>query len=235
MVPGQSRSWIFSVSLSSLDSKPSDNIIYSPDQGESTLELRSSDIHGFAPVCLRYGLIPCSPNNPHFAISIRTMEIYRTFRLRSPRLVIQQFTKGLLDLHHSPPSQHLSEQFSIAFDLYNEILRQVKTHIMRSLGRDTPAWRMKNACPACQYRLKDEPQLRFSMLLAMDGNNSAKRIPRRKAADDGVTLQSNERIDTREGGGDYFLSREDVDKWAKEVLNTLVHAKVSFILSSYRC
>jgi hypothetical protein len=73
------------------------------------------------------------------------------------------------------------------------------------------------------------------MLLAMDGNNSAKRIPRRKTRDDGVALQSCEQIDTREGGGDYFLSREAVDKWAEEVMNTLVHAKVYFRLSSYHC
>jgi hypothetical protein len=155
------------------------------------------------------------------------MEIYRVLRLRSPRLAIQQFTRGLLDLHFSPPSHHLSEQFSIAFDLYNAILRWVHQRVMQALGRDTPAWRMKNACPACQYKLHDEPKLHFSMLIAMDGNNSAKRIPRRMTKDDGTTLLVAERIDTREGGGDYFLSRKNVDKWAEEVENTAVHAPVS--------
>jgi hypothetical protein len=221
-----SKSWIFFVSFSYM--LPHSHLTtFASDRGVSTLKLQSTDVHGIAPVCLRYGLLPCSPNHPKLAISIRTMEIYRVLHLRSPRLALQQFTRGVLDLHLSPPSHHLSEQFSIAFDLYNAILRQVQQRIMAALGRDTPAWRMKNACPACQYKLHNEPKLRFNMLVAMDGNNSAKRIPKRKTKDDGVTLMSTERIDTREGGGDYFLSREDVDKWAKEVENAAVHAPVS--------
>jgi hypothetical protein len=159
------------------------------------------------------------------------MEIYRVLHLRSPRLALQQFAKALLDIHHSPPALHLSTQFSIAFDLYNEILRQVKQRVLHALGRDGLAWRIKNACPACQYQLHDEPPLRLKMLLAMDGNNSAKRIPKRTTGDDGVMSVSHERTDTREGGGDYFLSREAVDMWAKEVLASAVHAKVcSFCL-----
>jgi hypothetical protein len=149
--------------------------------------------------------------------------------LRSPRLAVQQFAKGLHDLHYASPSRHLSEQLTIAFDLYNEILRQVKKRVMGALGRDSPTWRMENACPACQYKLHDEPTLRFTMLLAMDGNNSAKRIPKRKTKEDGVTLVSSEWTDGREGGGDYFLSREDVDKWAKEVLGSTVHGKVCLL------
>jgi hypothetical protein len=202
-------------------------IAFTIDRGVSTLKLQSTDVHSIAPVFLRYGLLPCSPDNPKLAISIRTMEIYRVLRFRSPRLAIQQFTRGLLDLHLCPPSYSLSNQFSIAFDLYNAILHQVKQRIMQALGRDTPAWRLRNACPACQYKLHDEPKFRFSMLLAMDGNNSAKRIPKRKLKDDGVALVSSERTDTREGGGDYFLSREDVDKWAEEAVNAAVHAPVS--------
>jgi hypothetical protein len=64
------------------------------------------------------------------------------------------------------------------------------------------------------------------MLIAMDGNNSAKRIPKRRAKEDGGALASREREDTREGGGDYFLSREEVDRWANEVMAPMVHAKV---------
>ncbi|KAJ7922061.1 hypothetical protein B0H13DRAFT_1866128 [Mycena leptocephala] len=44
------------------------------------------------------------------------------------------------------------------------------------LGRDRPDWQLKNCCPACTYKLEGEEKLIFSMLLAMEGNDSLKRI-----------------------------------------------------------
>lgn len=83
-----------------------------------------------------------------------------------------------------------------------------------SLGRADPGWRLRNACAACCYRLVQEPKLKFSMLVAIDGNNSLKRVrsPGSKGGEaEGVTRKA--AIDTRTIDGDYYLSRNDVDEW----------------------
>ncbi|KAG9310644.1 hypothetical protein JVU11DRAFT_9219 [Chiua virens] len=46
---------------------------------------------------------------------------------------------------------------------------------LHHLKRDGPDWRLKNQCPACSYKLEDEPHLQFSWLVSVDGNNSLKR------------------------------------------------------------
>ncbi|EGO04866.1 hypothetical protein SERLA73DRAFT_34185, partial [Serpula lacrymans var. lacrymans S7.3] len=93
-----------------------------------------------------------------------------------PHLLIQAFMKTLTDLQGVPYQKHLSQQFSIAFDLFLEIRNQVNHCIQKACGRDTPNWRLKHACPACTYTLKDEPTIEFKLLYVMDGNNSLKRV-----------------------------------------------------------
>jgi hypothetical protein len=73
------------------------------------------------------------------------------------------------------------------------------------------------------YKLEGEAELVFSMLVTADGNDSLKRVLRRGAHeydDEGNPLpgKSNERPDPRlAGAGEpYFLSRERVDRWAKD-------------------
>ncbi|KAG6370043.1 hypothetical protein JVT61DRAFT_12564 [Boletus reticuloceps] len=76
--------------------------------------------------------------------------------------------KALCHLHRVPYRPYLSAQFSAAFDVYLEILARVEQSINAVLGRNTPDWRMRNACPACFYKLKDEPPLEFSYLASID-------------------------------------------------------------------
>ena len=66
------------------------------------------------------------------------------------------------------------------------------------------------------------------MLVAYNGNDSAKQILRRGKTADGSVGEVVENLDNRSGGGDYFLSRETVDKWSKENLD--MHT-VSFLLT----
>lgn len=44
-------------------------------------------------------------------------------------------------------------QFSIAFDVYLDILRRVKIQTDTALGCDTLHWRVLNACPPCNYEV----------------------------------------------------------------------------------
>lgn len=49
------------------------------------------------------------------------------------------------------------------------------------------------------------------MLITMDGNNSLKRLRRNLSG-----APRGERIDSRPPPGNYYISREDVDKWARQ-------------------
>ncbi|KAJ7500260.1 hypothetical protein B0H11DRAFT_1714849 [Mycena galericulata] len=174
---------------------------------------------------VRQGLMPCSPFTPTVAITIRCLELFRVTHLRTPTVTIQAWVKTLADIHGTTYKPYLAQQFSICFDLYLDILDRVDRRVKKVLGRDAPDWRLKNACPACTYKLEGEQELIFSMMIPMDGGNSLKRVLRKEATeydDDGNALPSasKERKDPRAeaAGGDYFLKREDVKYWSKEAI-----------------
>jgi hypothetical protein len=98
---------------------------------------------------------------------------------------------------------------------------------------------IKNLCPCCTYIFKDEDKLKFSMLYTIDGNNSLKRIIRRETVPEApeptaqapttteempqpVLGPSSEVKDSQTVGRGIYLTREQVNEWAKEVLTELV-------------
>jgi len=177
---------------------------------------------------LRHGVVPCAPYSPTVAVSVRVLELFRNCSLRCPHLAIQPFVKGLCDVHGVPFRPYLSTQFSICLDLYLSIRDEVDRRLQEALGQDSPNWRLRHACPACTHKLDGEAPLTFDILITMDGNDSLKRIQKRaRVAEDLVegeeasVGESNERIDTRCVSGDYYLSRQTVDRWSKEVLEKL--------------
>ncbi|KAJ7439623.1 hypothetical protein B0H11DRAFT_1751794 [Mycena galericulata] len=174
---------------------------------------------------VRQGLMPCSPFAPTVAISIRCLELFRVAHLRAPNLTIQAWIKTLADIQGTVYKPYLSQQFSICFDVYLDILARVEKRVKKALGRDAPDWRLKNACPACTYKLEGEKELVFSIMTCMDGGNSLRRVLRKDGTeydDDGnaIPSKSKERVDPRAeaAGGDYFLRREDVRFWSKEAI-----------------
>jgi hypothetical protein len=77
------------------------------------------------------------------------------------------------------------------------------------------------------YKLKEEPALVFDILWAQDGNDSLKRIMRRSPAANGdpsMPGPSCERTDTRKVLDDMYISREEVNKWAREVTSQVMTA-----------
>ncbi|KAJ6543235.1 hypothetical protein DFH09DRAFT_829842, partial [Mycena vulgaris] len=165
------------------------------------------------------GFIPCAPYKPDVAITIRVLEAFRVLHARAPQLAIQPYVKSLCDLHGVTFRPYLSQQFSIAYDVYLAIRRQTDERVMNALGRDSK-WCLKHACPACMYKLEGEDQLIFDMLTTMYGNDSLKRVLRRLPSDgegDGEpTLgRSKERVDNRDASDGYYLTRGRVDAWAK--------------------
>ncbi|KAJ7094752.1 hypothetical protein B0H15DRAFT_798886 [Mycena belliarum] len=176
---------------------------------------------------VRQGLMPVAPHFPSVVISIRALEVFRTTSLRCPRLGVQAFVRALCDLHGVPPRGYLATQFRVAFDVYLAIRDVVDKRVQEALGRNTPNWRLKNACPACMYKLEGEESLLIPLLVTIDGNNSLKRFWRREreeVLEDGSSVPgtSKERHDGRVPGGDYYLSREEVDRWAKEGLEDMM-------------
>ncbi|KAJ7854670.1 hypothetical protein B0H14DRAFT_3449419 [Mycena olivaceomarginata] len=167
------------------------------------------------------GLLPCTPWKASVAFTVRVLETYRIQHVRCPQLAIHSFVKSLCDMHGTAYRPYLCQQFSIAYDLYLDIRRRTDERVMSLLGRDSK-WRMKHACPACMYKLEGEDKLIFEMLTTMDGNDSLKRVLRRKKtsmADDEegepILGKSSERVDNRDASDGYMYPQERVEQWAK--------------------
>lgn len=198
---------------------------------------------GIPAALVRQGLVPCAPFSPTLTFTTRLLELYRNNHLRCPHLAIQPYVKSLCDLHGVSYRPYLSQQFSIAYDLYLLIREDVLSRVNIALERDSPYYRLRHACPACTYKLQGEPKLIFEILVTMDGNDSLKRILRRdppaapaegEATPEGPEVgESRERPDSRKVGGDYLISRENVDRWAKTVLLNLLPEDVGLFITTY--
>lgn len=118
----------------------------------------------------RHGYIGNSPVNPSYAISIKTLELYRRLRMRKASFSAEAYAKVICDLHSvSLNHSHLLPLLTIiqvlyrrfyhtvlsdTFDIYLAILRAVDKQVAAALGRDTPNWRVLNACPPCTYKVR---------------------------------------------------------------------------------
>ncbi|KAG0702917.1 hypothetical protein DFH29DRAFT_982187 [Suillus ampliporus] len=157
-----------------------------------------------------YGYIGCAPMYPTVAISLRTLASYRQSHRTCPRFGIQAQCKTLAFLHNIPYCLYLNTQFSVAYDIYLEILHCVQQRLQAPLGRDTPNWRLLNSCPACFYKLRDEPKLEFDWLISIDGNNSLKRW-------DSTIYGNTPCVDSRWARSDYWVEPKAVDRFQNEV------------------
>ncbi|KAG1848433.1 hypothetical protein F4604DRAFT_1973836 [Suillus subluteus] len=151
-----------------------------------------------------------TPIRPTVAITIRTLDVYRQSHRVTPRFSIHAEVKMLCFLHGVYYRRHLAEQLRISYDVYLELHRRIDHRLDKVLGHDSDNWRMLNSCPACQYKLTDEPPLEFSILCACDGNNSAKLV-------DPAIRGGQERLDTRIGTSSIWLNESYVDAFKDEV------------------
>lgn len=127
--------------------------------------------------------------------------------------------------------------------MYLAIRREVHCEVQTALHRDIDDYRLRNCCPACTYKLKDEESLVFDLLFTMDGGDSLKRVLGRgppppddaNTGDEPRVGLSNEYADMRTTGDDYFLARAKVDEWAHEALEKLapLQSQVEVSLYSY--
>ncbi|KAG2154140.1 uncharacterized protein EDB93DRAFT_1239530 [Suillus bovinus] len=111
---------------------------------------------------------------------------------------------------HTPYRPYLNAQFSAAYDIYLEILHRMKQCHCAALNHDTLNWRMLNSCPACFYKLEDEPVVEFDWLVSINGNNSLK-------CWNSTIYGSNPHIDSCKACSDYWIDTCDVDRFKDEV------------------
>ncbi|EJT99359.1 hypothetical protein DACRYDRAFT_118093 [Dacryopinax primogenitus] len=126
-------------------------------------------------ILLRHGFLARSPEVPRMAVNIRILEVYHQARLRG-YMSLEAWTRVVCDLHGAPYEPSFRRRMADAYDAYTLLLVAVEKRVSQGFGRDTPDWRVKHTCPACSYKLQDEPSLPFSRLLCGDGNNSSKRF-----------------------------------------------------------
>ena len=114
-----------------------------------------------------------------------------------------------------PYRPYLCTQLSDAYDVYLELCHRVDRKIQHALGRDTPNWHLRNCCPACFYKLEDEPKQEFSCSISMDGNNSLRRM--------GADIRKQElRPDSRTLTSDRWLTPDEVNCFKDEVKSSSV-------------
>ncbi|THU88228.1 hypothetical protein K435DRAFT_821711 [Dendrothele bispora CBS 962.96] len=152
------------------------------------------------------GFLGNTPEQPSIAVSLRTLQLLYDIRLFKASFSIEAFTRVLC---HIVYRRYYRTAVSNAFDVYLAIRRNLDQRVLKVLGRDTPHYRVLNSCPACCYKLEEEPHLIFSRMWVCDGNNSLRRM---------TSLGDRRTGDARVfQGGDYFLSAEFVNKYADEV------------------
>ncbi|KAG0691587.1 hypothetical protein DFH29DRAFT_819367 [Suillus ampliporus] len=151
---------------------------------------------------LQYGCIGSSPLHPTVAITIRTLDVFCQTHCVCLHYSINAEGKKLAFLHNV-----------IAYDIYLELEQCIENHLQTALGHfmiHRVNWCMLNSCPACQYKVVGEPPLKYSVLCALDSNNSVKLI-------DTAIRSGNERFDPRCSLSSIWLTETYVDQFKDEV------------------
>ncbi|PIL29500.1 hypothetical protein GSI_08308 [Ganoderma sinense ZZ0214-1] len=154
------------------------------------------------------GYLGTTPVFPSLAVSLKTLELLRVIRLFKASFSIEAFAKMICYMYYIPYRRHYRTGLSDAFDIYLTIQQRVEQQIMAALGRETSDWRPIHGCPPCSYEVEGEKKPTWNRMLVLDGNNSLKRM----ATTGGRTVG-----DTRLFESDYFLARDYVNTFAKEV------------------
>ncbi|KAG8745480.1 hypothetical protein FRC12_014536, partial [Ceratobasidium sp. 428] len=155
-------------------------------------------------ILVQHGYIGCSPLQPKLAISLGLVELFANVMRRGPSVSVQTLAKASCDSRNVPYTAYFRKQFTAALDAFNLIEREVQRRLDHALGRDED-FTIKNKCPACTFKLANEPKLKYSMLATCDGNDSLKRCANAGTADH------------RSFQSDYYISPAEVDKYQYEV------------------
>ncbi|KAF8330005.1 uncharacterized protein EI90DRAFT_3124759 [Cantharellus anzutake] len=134
---------------------------------------------------LRSGYIPPTLINPTVAISIRSLKLLHCLMHALSGFSVQSFARLLADLHcmsvvYQP---YFGTQVSLAFYAYYAIIMRVNAFVKHLMGCDTPDYWLRNSCPACHYKLHDEPEHPINLIVTGNGNTSLSRLPHGSESD----------------------------------------------------
>ncbi|KAG1773750.1 hypothetical protein EV702DRAFT_1200889 [Suillus placidus] len=163
-----------------------------------------------------HGMPPSPSDDDGQRVSLSEIELIDIFTRRRSSLRSQphhQYPNETL-IHHGylgcPPLYPTVAISLHTLAAYRQTHRCIDQRLCTALKRDTPNWRLLNTCPACFYKLEDEPDLDFDWLVTMDGNNSLKRW-------DSTIYGTNARVDSRKVRSDFWIDPNTVDKFNGEV------------------
>ncbi|KAN0087911.1 hypothetical protein V8E55_006532 [Tylopilus felleus] len=176
---------------------------------DSDCESNDSDDNHF-PNLISHGYLGCSPVCPNVTLSICSLAVFCQIHRTCPRFTIQALCKVLCYLHQVPYRPYLFQQLSQAFDLYLDMIHRIDQLLQESMKHDSQEWRLQNKCPACFYRLEDEPELTFNWLVSIDGNNSLKRW-------DTAVYGKRPQEDHRTARSTYWLTPAEVNEFQYQV------------------
>ncbi|KAG8219272.1 hypothetical protein J3R82DRAFT_113 [Butyriboletus roseoflavus] len=90
----------------------------------------------------------------------------------------------------------------------------------KALRHDIENWQLLNACPACFYCLKNEPELEFDWLVSIDDNNSLKCW--NKSVYGIIPLE-----DSHNTRSDFWLSEQDINHFQYKAKAKSTHMGVT--------
>ncbi|KAL4066600.1 hypothetical protein J3A83DRAFT_4359993 [Scleroderma citrinum] len=192
--------------LMALCERQTDSLLQSESLGNDTPDF-GDDFGVFdniLSVVVQQGAVPCSPVKPMHAFSIDMLELFQVACNCNLHFSIQSFIKMLCDLQGVAFQPYISHQFTIVLNQYLQILQYVWHMMLTMICHTGPLWHLKNAYPACTYTLQVEPELNFSLLYMMDGNDSLKHAIKCEELLLGQVLAC-----------DQYLTQEEVDVFAK--------------------
>ncbi|KAJ3504277.1 hypothetical protein NMY22_g17977 [Coprinellus aureogranulatus] len=171
---------------------------------DSERTFRRSEYSTTAVTLVENGYLGNTPVSPTIAISLKTLALYKLLCQRKPSFSCEGFAKVLCDLYQKPYRRQWRVALADAFDVFLTVLQKVDELVDQALGRDLEHWHVLNACPPCMYELEGEGTLIYRVLMAIDGNESAKRV------DNGFRMAG----DTRMFSSSYFIPNSEVDECA---------------------
>ena len=160
-------------------------------------------------VLIRHGLLSSAPEDPSWAISLHTLELFLCQRQYKPNFASQNFIQVLCRKVSRPYYSNMTTKFNEAFDLYLLILRSVDRRVAETLGRDDSLYEIRNFCPCCTNAIPGEPNLKYNLHYSLDGSNSFKRFKDSGTASRPFKFSS-----------PYIIERDTIDKWKHVIKRT---------------
>ncbi|KIL54726.1 hypothetical protein M378DRAFT_92011, partial [Amanita muscaria Koide BX008] len=172
--------------------------------------IHASDAKYINETLVRNGYLGASPDQPTLAFNFNVCEVYRQLHRVCPHLGIDGFTRALNHLHKIPRQSHLADQFRCAYDCYLEMMYDIDCHVNMMIGRSLSTSLKTTLCPPCLHVTKQEPSLTYSVLVAMDGNNSLKLV-------DSMFRGGSPRKDERDALSLRWINPDEVDRFKDDV------------------